>query len=84
VYDSFIGKLQAALEAAASQELGDEIEGEQRAQVKKSMANKKMRACLAALRVVSSTQCASVEWATEYARTEQEEALWKETSDTAQ
>jgi hypothetical protein len=81
VFDSFIGKLQAAHESAASQELDDDIEGAEREKVKKSMAKKKMSAVLKAVRVVSSTQSASIEWASDYVRSEQEEQYWMETSD---
>jgi len=82
VYDSYIGKLQSAYESAASQDLGDEIDGSARAAAKKSMAKKKMSSVLAAVRVVSSSASASIEWAPEYQRTEKEEQMWKETSDT--
>jgi hypothetical protein len=82
VFDSFIGKLQAAHESAASQELDEDIAGAEREKVKKSMAKKKMSAVLKAVRVVSSTQSASIEWAPDYVRSEQEEQYWMETSDT--
>jgi hypothetical protein len=84
VYDSFVGKLQAAHESAASQDLDEDIAGAEREKVKKSMAKKKMQAVLKAVRVVSSTASASIEWAKEYVRTEQEEQYWQETSDTTQ
>jgi hypothetical protein len=81
VFDTFKAKLQSVLEAAASQDLGEDLEGEERAKVKASIANKKMSKCLAAVRVVSSTASASVEWASDYIRTAQEEVCWQETSD---
>jgi hypothetical protein len=80
-YQTFMAKLRSAIEASASQDLGDDIEGEQRDAVKKSVANKKMAAVKTAVRVVASTASASIEWAADYVRTELEESCWQETSD---
>lgn len=75
-------KLKAVHEAAASQELDDDLEGQEREKVKAGMARKKMAAIKNAVRVVSSTAHGSITWDPTYKRTDVEEEAWQEMSDT--